>query len=65
MTTRTDIRIADVAWPAYKLIALAVGALVLLLVAAVTTTAATAVLAGSAAASVVWLALGFQRRSHR
>jgi hypothetical protein len=61
MTTRSEVRIADVPWPAYKVIALAIGALVLVCVGAVTATMATAVLAATATASVVWLALGFRR----
>ncbi|OBG80176.1 hypothetical protein A5699_11655 [Mycobacterium sp. E802] len=59
-TFRADhqVDIAGVPWPAYKLIALAIGALVLLGVGVVTMSAAPAVLAASAATLVVWLGLG-------
>ena len=57
MTTPTEVRIAGVAWPAYKLIALAAGLLVLFAVGIATTSAAAAVLAGSAVGAVVWVAL--------
>jgi hypothetical protein len=64
--TEREISVAGVPWPAYKLIALAVGAVVLLVVAAVTMTASTAVLSAAAAATVTWLALGTSSRtSHR
>jgi hypothetical protein len=58
MSTSTEVRIAGVPWPAYKLIALAVGALVLVVVGVATTCAAPAVLSGAAAAVVIWLGLG-------
>jgi hypothetical protein len=58
MTTSTEVRIAGVPWPAYKLIALAVGALVLVVVGLATMSAAPAVLGGAAAAVLVWLGLG-------
>jgi hypothetical protein len=51
------VRIAGVPWPAYKLIALAVGMLVLLIVGVVTTNPGPAVVAAAAAATVVWLGL--------
>lgn len=57
MTTSTEVHIAGVAWPAYKLVALAIGALVLVVVGLATTSAATAVLCATAAAAVSWLAL--------
>ena len=66
-TSRADreICIAGVPWPAYKLIALAVGAIVLLVVGIATMSAAPAVLSGAAAATVVWLFLGtFSSSSH-
>lgn len=58
MTPSTEIRIAGVPWPAYKLIALAVGTLVLAVVGIVTMSAGPAVLSGGAAALTVWLGLG-------
>ena len=58
MTTPTEVRIAGVPWPAYKLIALAVGTLVLVVVGMATMSAGPAVLSGAAAAAVVWLGLG-------
>ncbi len=59
MTVRDEVRIAGVPWPVYKLVALAVGLVVLLIVAVTTTTAAHSVLAATAAGTVVWLGLGF------
>ncbi|MCV7284208.1 hypothetical protein H7J87_02595 [Mycolicibacterium wolinskyi] len=66
-TSRADreISIAGVPWPAYKVIALAVGAIVLVLVGLATLSAAPAVLSGAAAATVVWLALGTFSSSDR
>jgi hypothetical protein len=58
MTTSTEVNIAGVAWPAYKLIALAVGALVAVIVGLATMSAAPAVLSAAAAAVTVWLGLG-------
>jgi hypothetical protein len=55
MTTSTKVPIAGVPWPVYKLVALAVGLLVLIVVGVATTSAATAVLAAAAAATVIWL----------
>ena len=55
MTTHTEIPIAGVPWPLYKLLALLVGALVVVMVGIVTASAGAAVLTGSAAAAVVWL----------
>ncbi|MCV7422823.1 hypothetical protein H7K45_19930 [Mycobacterium yunnanensis] len=56
MTTPSEVHIAGVPWPAYKLVALAVGAVVFLVVGGMTASAAPAVLGGTAAAVVVWLA---------
>ncbi len=64
MTVRDEIPIAGVPWPVYKLVALAVGFLVLVTVAITTTSAAPAVLTAAAAGTVAWLALGTYR-SHR
>jgi hypothetical protein len=60
-----EISVAGVPWPAYKLIALAVGAVVLLIVAAITMSAGPAVLSAAAASTVTWLALGTVSSSHR
>jgi len=46
-----------VAWPVYKLLALAIGLAVLGIVAVATGSAAPSVLAAAAAGTVVWLAL--------
>ncbi|KUI02094.1 hypothetical protein [Mycobacterium sp. IS-3022] len=51
----SEVNVAGVPWPAYKLIALVLGAAVALVVGVATTTAATAVLAGAAVGTVTWL----------
>ena len=53
-----DVSVAGVPWPAYKLIALVVGAVVAVVVGLVTMTAAPAVLGGAAAGAVTWLVFG-------
>ncbi|WKG06296.1 hypothetical protein [Mycolicibacterium sp. HK-90] len=53
-----QVDIAGVPWPTYKLIALAIGALVLVVVGVATMSAAPAVLSAAAATVVTWLALG-------
>jgi hypothetical protein len=58
MTARDEVSIAGVPWPVYKLLALAVGFIVLVIVAVATTSAAPAVLAAAAAGTAVWLGLG-------
>ncbi|WP_454790076.1 hypothetical protein [Mycolicibacterium lutetiense] len=60
VTSRADHRvdIAGVPWPTYKLITLAIGALVLVVVGVATMSAAPAVLSAAAAAMVAWLGLG-------
>jgi hypothetical protein len=58
MTTSTAVHIAGVPWPAYKVVALAIGALVLLVVGLATLSAAPAVLSAAAVTTLVWLALG-------
>lgn len=65
VTSRGDheVDIAGVPWPTYKLIALAIGALVLVVVGVATMSAAPAVLSAAAAAIVVWLGLGRAARS--
>ncbi|SEH80887.1 hypothetical protein SAMN04489835_4404 [Mycolicibacterium rutilum] len=50
-----DVSVAGVPWPAYKLIALVLGAVVALVVGVATATAATAVLAGAAVGTVTWV----------
>jgi hypothetical protein len=57
MTVRDEVSIAGVAWPVYKLLALAIGFLVLVIVAVATSSAAPSVLAATAAGTVVWLVL--------
>ncbi|OBG14896.1 hypothetical protein A5765_09790 [Mycolicibacterium celeriflavum] len=51
----SEVSVAGVPWPAYKLIALVLGAVVALLVGVATATAATAVLAGAAVGTLTWL----------
>jgi hypothetical protein len=58
MTTPTEVHIAGIAWPAYKLIALAIGVLVLVVVGLATTNAAPAVLSAAGIGAIVWLGLG-------
>ena len=58
MTVRDQVSIAGVPWPVYKLLALAVAAVVLVTVAIVTASTAPSVLAAAAAGTVVWLGLG-------
>ena len=60
MSTPTEVRIAGVPWPVYKLAALAVGMAVLVIVGVVTANPAPAVLAAAGAAVVVWLALSIR-----
>lgn len=50
-----DVSVAGVPWPAYKLIALVLGAVVALVIGIATGTAATAVLAGAAVGTVTWV----------
>jgi hypothetical protein len=57
VTPDTEVRIAGVPWPAYKLVALAVGMVVLLIVGVVTMNPGPAVVAAAAAAPAVWLGL--------
>lgn len=58
MTVRDHVDIAGVPWPVYKLLALAVAAIVAVVVGFATASAAPAVLAAAAAGTVVWLGLG-------
>jgi hypothetical protein len=57
MTTPTEVRIAGVPWPVYKLAALVVGILVLVVVGVATMNPGPAVVAAAAAATIAWLAL--------
>lgn len=63
--TRAQVPIAGVLWPAYKLVALAIGLITLLLVAAFTASAAAAVLTAAGTCTAVWLALGPLHPSRR
>jgi hypothetical protein len=58
VTSGTEVRIAGVPWPVYKLVALGVGLLVLVVVGVVTTSLAPAVVAAAAAGTLAWLVLG-------
>ena len=57
MTVGDEVSIAGVPWPVYKLLALAIGLVVLVIVAVATGSAAPSLLAAAAAGTVVWLAL--------
>jgi hypothetical protein len=63
MTTPTEVRIAGVPWPVYKLAALGVGLLVLLVVGVATMNPGPAVVAAAAAGAVTWLGLGLFQSS--
>ena len=63
MITPTEVRIAGVPWPTYKLLALAVGALVFVVVGVMTASAAPAVLSGAAAAVAIWVGQALFRSS--
>jgi len=58
MTVHDEVSIAGVPWPVYKLLALAIGFLVLVIVGVATGSTAPAVIAGAAAGTIVWLGLG-------
>jgi hypothetical protein len=64
MTTRDEVLIAGVPWPVYKLVALAVGLVVLVAVGLVTTSVGPAVLAAAAAATIVGLGLRVAATRH-
>ena len=64
MTTPTEVQIAGVPWPVYKLAALAVGLVVLLVVGVVTMNPGPAVVAAATVGTVVGLALRLFRSSH-
>ncbi len=59
--TVREVSIAGVPWPVYKLVALAVGFLVLAVVGLITMSAGTAVLSGTAAATAIWVTAGHLR----
>lgn len=61
MTTSTEVRIAGVPWPAYKLVALAIGGLVLVVVGLATASVGPAVLSSAAVTAMSWLGLGALR----
>jgi hypothetical protein len=65
MTTPTEVRIAGVPWPLYKLVSLAVGVVVLVFVGLVTMDPGPGVVAAAAAATAVWLGLSPFSRSDR
>ncbi|WP_395311849.1 hypothetical protein V4U86_14340 [Mycobacterium sp. AMU20-3851] len=62
MTTHTEINIAGVPWPMYKVVALILGALVLVAVGVLAANLGPAVLTAAAAATAVWLAGGMSAR---
>lgn len=61
-TSESQVFIAGVPWPAYKLMALGLGLLVLLVVGIVTGSAAPAVLSAAGTATVAWIVLGSMSR---
>lgn len=63
VTSGSEVRIAGVPWPLYKLVALGIGLLVLLVVGAATMNAGPAVVAAAAAGTVTWLGLGVLQSS--
>jgi hypothetical protein len=60
----SEVQIAGVPWPVYKVAALVVGLVVAVLVGVVTSAASAAVLAGAGIATIVWL-LGSIQSHHR
>jgi hypothetical protein len=63
VTTPTEVRIAGVPWPVYKLAALAAGFIVLVVVGLVTMTPGPAVVAAATVGTVVGLTLRMLRSS--
>ena len=59
----TEVTIAGVPWPRYKVVALVVGLIVAVVVGVVTMNPAPAVLAGATAGTLAWLVLGAAARS--
>lgn len=58
MTVNDEVSIAGVPWPAYKVLALAVGLIVCAIVAVTTASAAASVLAAAATGAALWMGLG-------
>ena len=58
----SEIQIADVPWPAYKVLALVLGLVASVIIGVATASAAPAGLGGAATATVVWLGLGIFHR---
>lgn len=58
----SEISVAGVPWPAYKVLALMVGLVVFGIIAVATVSVGPAVLASAAAASAVWLGMGVFHR---
>jgi hypothetical protein len=58
----TEVTIAGVPWPRYKVVALVVGLIVAFVVGVVTMNPAPAVLAGAASGALTWLVLGAAAR---
>jgi hypothetical protein len=61
----TEVTIAGVPWPLYKVIALVVALSVTLVVGVVTVNPAPAVLAGAGVGTLAWLVLGTVQRLRR
>lgn len=57
-SSESQVSIAGVPWPTYKVIALVVGLFVLVGVGIATASAAPAVLSAAAATTIVWIVLG-------
>jgi hypothetical protein len=60
-----DVSVAGVPWPAYKVIALLVGALVFVVAGVLTMSASVSVLSGAGAATIAWLGLSMYCSSCR
>ena len=58
----SEVTIAGVPWPLYKVLALVVGLVLAVVVGVVAHSAAPAVLAGAAVGTVIWLVLGSVQR---
>jgi len=61
----SEVPIAGVPWPRYKVVALIAGFAVMLIVGIATLSAAPSVLAGAGVGTAVWLVLGFVQRPRR
>jgi hypothetical protein len=59
----TEVTIAGVPWPLYKVVALVVGLLVTLVVGVITLETAPAVLAGAGVGTLAWVVFGRLQRS--